>query len=137
MHPRLIAILASSVVLTASLTACGGPNPADTCAEAFTILKDAKIDPQQWALNRGASVSVTEGKQKAEALARVAALKTDDKGLQTSFANIKSGAQSYQQELDKLAADPSREPNVQAMGAAVGFFLIALSQRCDQNGFKP
>ncbi|GII42030.1 hypothetical protein [Planotetraspora phitsanulokensis] len=137
MHPRQLAILASSAVLTASLTACGGPNPADTCAEAYTILKDAKIDPQGWALNRGAPVSDTEGKQKVEALNRVAALETDDKDLQTSFGNIKSGAQSYQEELDRLATEPGREPNVQAMGAAVGFFLISLSQRCDQKGFKP
>ncbi|GII29971.1 hypothetical protein [Planotetraspora mira] len=137
MHTRLIAVLASSAVLTASLTACGGPSPADTCAEAFTILKDAKIDPQQWALNRGAPVSAAEGKQKAEALARVAALQTDDKDLQTSFAHIKSGSQTYQDELDKLAADPSREPNVQLAGAAVGFFMVSLSQRCDQKGFKP
>ncbi|MFC0550463.1 hypothetical protein ACFFHJ_06160 [Planotetraspora thailandica] len=137
MRVRLIATVASLAAAMASVTACGGPSAADTCGEAFRVLAEAKIDPQQWAFNRGAPLSIPDGRQKAEAIEKVAALETDDKDLQTSFANLKSGAQSYREELDKLAADPSREPNVQLAGAAVGMFMIGLGQRCDKKGFRP
>ncbi|GAA2881489.1 hypothetical protein GCM10010517_44420 [Streptosporangium fragile] len=137
MRTRLVATIAAPTVLVASLTACGGAAPADTCREAFRILAEAEIDPRQWALNRGAPTSIPEGERKAGEIARVAALETGDKDLQESFANIKGGVQSYLDELDKLAVDPAREPNVQLAGAAVGMFLIGLGQRCDQKGFRP
>ena len=134
--PRSVFAFAAATVL---LTACGGSDgtlhitdAGDLCREIYRNLDEARIDLNERLLWDGGAETLPQARQKADAIARIVALQTDDDEFRFYLKAAAIMLPNLQRALDDAEAGRAARDEDQAVIEQ----LRLIARTCEERGHR-